>query len=72
MADNVYLWQALVDGRAAVVERWSLQDDATRARHTCHEEHPQEEAVQHHGHVFPVLHHLYTPTLVSVPTSTQV
>ena len=38
-----------------VVERGRLQDDARRPHEHGHREDPQEEAVQHHGHVFPVL-----------------
>lgn len=48
----------LVDGPAGVVEGWRLEDDPAGARDTGNGEDPEEEAVQHHSHVFPVLYHL--------------
>lgn len=54
------LGQAHVDGRALVVERGRLQDDAGRAHQHGQREDPQEQPVQHHGHVLPVLLHLTT------------
>ena len=47
--------QLLVDGDAVVVEAGGLEDDARRAHHHRHREDPQEQAVQHHRHVLPVL-----------------
>ncbi len=44
-----------VDGDAVVVERWRLQDDPCSAHAHRQGEDPQEEPVQHHGHVLPVL-----------------
>ena len=47
-----------VDGHAVVVEAGRLQDDAGRAHEDGQREYPEEEAVQHHRHVLPVLLHL--------------
>ena len=47
-----------VDGLAVVVEGGRLQDDAGGADEDGQREDPQEEAVQHHRHVLPVLLHL--------------
>ena len=47
-----------VDGDAVVVEAGRLQDDARGADEHGQREDPQEEPVQHHGHVLPVLFHL--------------
>ncbi len=47
-----------VDGDSVVVERGSLKDDSCGAHADSQSEDPQEQSVQHHGHVFPVLFHL--------------
>ena len=47
-----------VDGLSVVVEGGRLQDDAGGADEDGQREDPQEEAVQHHRHVLPVLLHL--------------
>lgn len=47
-----------VDGLGGVVEGWRLQDDDGHAGHAGHEEQPQEEAIQDHGHKLPVFDHL--------------
>ena len=47
--------ELLVDGDPVVVEAGGLEDDARRAHHHRHREDPQEQAVQHHRHVLPVL-----------------
>ena len=44
-----------VDGLSVVVEGGRLQDDAGGADEDGQREDPQEEAVQHHRHVLPVL-----------------
>jgi hypothetical protein len=44
-----------IDGLPAVVQRWGLEDDAARPEETSSSEYPQEEPVQHHCYVFPVL-----------------
>lgn len=48
----------LIDWSAVVVEGGRLQDDTGRAHHHRQRKYPQEEAVQHHGHVLPVFAHL--------------
>ena len=50
--------ELLVDGDPVVVEAGCLEDDARRAHHHRHREDPEEQAVQHHRHVLPVLLHL--------------
>ena len=52
------LGQILVNGGPQVVEGGRLQDDAGGADEDGQREDPQEEAVQHHRHVLPVLLHL--------------
>ena len=52
------LGQFDVERLAIVVERGGLQDDAGRPHQHGHGEDPQEEAVEHHGHVLPVFNHL--------------
>ena len=47
--------ELLVDGDPVVVEAGCLEDDARRAHHHRHREDPEEQAVQHHRHVLPVL-----------------
>ena len=47
--------ELLVDRLPVVVEAGRLEDDARRAHHHRHREDPQEQAVQHHRHVLPVL-----------------
>ena len=47
-----------VDGDAVVVEGGRLQDDPGRADEDGQREYPEEEAVQHHRNVLPVLLHL--------------
>lgn len=47
-----------VDGHPGVVERGRLQDNPGSAHHHRYCEDPQEQSVQHHGHIFPVLFHL--------------
>ena len=47
-----------VDGVPVVVEGGGLQDDAGRAHQHRHREDPQEQPVQHHRHVLPVLQNL--------------
>ena len=41
------------------------ENDASRSKETGDGEEPEEESVEHHGHVLPVLHHLIV--LVIVP-----
>ena len=50
--------QLLVDGTAVVVQARRLQDDARGADHHRHGEDPEEQAVENHRHVFPVLFRL--------------
>ena len=52
----------LIERHAVVVEGRRLQDDAGRADHHRQQEHPQEQTVQHHRHVLPVLTHLEDET----------
>ena len=47
-----------VDGVPVVVEGGGLQDDAGSAHQHRHREDPQEQPVQHHRHVLPVLQNL--------------
>lgn len=49
------LRQLDVNGNSRIVERGRLQDDAGGAHHNGYCEYPEEESVQHHGNVFPVL-----------------
>lgn len=60
------LRETLVYRRPGVVERRCLQDDATGAGDTSHCEYPQEESVQHHCHVLPVLHNLKTNKILEM------
>lgn len=55
----VNLWEALVNWRSRVVQRWCLEQDPARAQNTRQSERPQEEAVEHHRHIFPVLYYLF-------------
>lgn len=50
--------QLEVDGRPLVVERGRLEYDGARAHYAGQREDPQEEPVEHHGHVLPVFDHL--------------
>ena len=52
------LGQLDVDGLPVVVEGGGLEDDPGGAHQDGHREDPQEEPVQHHGHVLPVLYDL--------------
>ena len=54
-----------VDRFPHIVQAWSPQYDPTRPEEAGHGEQPEEESVQHHRYVFPVLHHLVV--LVIVP-----
>lgn len=47
-----------VDRFAGVVERRGVQDDGAGACDHGSGENPQEQSVQHHGYVLPVLFHL--------------
>lgn len=58
------LRQTHVDGRALVVQRGRLQDDAGGAHHHGEREDPQEQPVQHHRHVFPILFYLHSSNLL--------
>ena len=49
------LGESDVERLPLVVERGRLQDDARRPHQHGHREDPQEEPVQHHRHVLPVL-----------------
>lgn len=49
------LAELLIDGRPGVVQRRTLADDDQRAADAAEGEHPQQKAVQHHRHEFPVL-----------------
>ena len=49
------LGESDVERLPLVVERGRLQDDARRPHQHGHREDPQEEAVEHHRHVLPVL-----------------
>ena len=44
-----------VNWAAIVVETRCLEDDPSGANHHCHCENPQEQSVENHCHVFPVL-----------------
>lgn len=48
----------LVDRDALIVQWWCLENDSTCASNAGQCEDPQEESVQHHWHVLPVLNHL--------------
>ena len=50
--------QLFINGYPVVIEAGRLQDDAGRAHEDGQREYPEEEAVQHHRHVLPVLLHL--------------
>lgn len=52
-------WRAR-DGLGRVVLEERLQEHAHGAEHADEDEDPQEEAVDNHGHVLPVLAHLWT------------
>lgn len=49
----------LVNRHPRIVERGCLEDNAAGPRHAGDGKHPQEEAIQHHGYVLPILYHLY-------------
>ena len=49
------LGESDVERLPLVVERGRLQDDARRPHQHGHREDPQEEPVEHHRHVLPVL-----------------
>lgn len=57
-AASGYAGQLEVDGLPLVVQRRGLEYDGARAHDTRQREHPQEEPVEHHRHVLPVLDHL--------------
>jgi hypothetical protein len=59
-ADDPDVRQLFVDRLPVVVEAGRLEDDAGRAHHYRHREDPQEQTVQHHRHVLPVLLSLQT------------
>ena len=48
----------MIDRVPVVVQRWGLQDDPRRPHHHSHREDPEEQPVQHHRHVLPVLQDL--------------
>lgn len=50
-----HLGQLDVDGGGSVVEGRRPEDDSTGAHDASHHEDPQEETVQHHRHVPPVV-----------------
>ena len=47
--------QLFINGYPVIVEAGSLQDDPCSSYNHRHREDPQEQAVQHHRHVLPVL-----------------
>ena len=47
-----------VDRLRGIVEARRLQDNQHRTKHAGHREYPEEDPVEHHRHVFPVLLHL--------------
>ena len=47
-----------VERLAVVIEGGGLEDDARGAHQDGHREDPQEETVQNHRHILPVLNHL--------------
>lgn len=47
----------LIQRNRLVVEGRRLQDDGGRADEAGHDEDPEKEAIQHHGHEFPVFNH---------------
>ena len=49
-----------VDRLRGIVQARRLENDQHRAEHAGHREYPQEDPVEHHRHVFPVLLHLET------------
>jgi len=53
-----------VDWLARVVEAWRDKDDATGACHTCKAENPQEDPVEHHRHILPVIGNLVVSVLI--------
>jgi hypothetical protein len=50
--------ELLVDWRPIVVESGRLQDDARSAHQNRQSEDPEEQAVQHHRHILPILLYL--------------
>lgn len=61
----VDIGEDLVERYPVVIEGGRLQDDAGSAHQYRQREDPQEESVQHHGHVFPVFLHLSVHTRVN-------
>ena len=59
-AENLGL--LLVDGFAVVVERGRLQNDGCRANEDSQSKYPEEETIQHHRHVLPILANLQPST----------
>ena len=47
--------ELLINGYPVIVQARRLEDDPSRSHHHCHREDPEEQPVQHHGHVLPVL-----------------
>ena len=45
-------------GLPVVIQCWCLEDDAERSHHAGRGENPEEQAIQNHGDVLPVLHYL--------------
>ena len=60
-----HVGEPLVDGDAVVVERGRLEDDPRGADEHSQREDPEEQPVQHHGHVLPVFLHLPNKSAIS-------
>lgn len=65
------LRQLLVDGFAIVVERRRLQNDGSRSDQHGQSKYPQEEPIQHHGYVLPILADLKDRTTTVLFSSGQ-
>ena len=54
-----------IDGFSHVIQAGSPENDASRPSEACESEEEEEETIQNHSNVLPVLHHLIV--LVIVP-----
>lgn len=59
----------VINDRGVVTLKERLHEEAHRPDHTHQHEDPQEETVDHHGHVLPVLNDLHTDMSVIIYVS---
>ena len=63
-------WKLRINRFSHIIKRWSSQNNSTRPHYACQCKQPQEQAIQDHGNIFPILYYLFSwmcfPLLMSI------